>query len=518
MVSLRSTGRASSRGRSPSPPASPRGGRRRATSRARAAPPDDSQPDGADSVSARKAAQAAAKELADAEHAREQRTRGAAKKGQKEPRYYAQFVEPDSTLEALYKPHTLLALALTMAFVCYNAFLREFTTTQSRQRASLNVAGAMFLSFCAVQLRDNLLVRPHPVVWRVVQGLSVIYLCFLVYLLMQPVHEARLLMTIWDEEQGIMPRENYKLYATDCRVYTPDDPESSFREVRDAMDLFIFAHFFGWICKALLWRDWTICWMLSIMWEVCEISFQHLLPNFKECWWDHWVLDVGITNFAGMYIGMMLVRYFEAKPFNWTGVSNIRDTRAQLQRLLVQFTPFSFTSYTWRVLTSYKRLCQVLVGCGMFLTGELNVFFLKYVLWVSPGSKLNVMRLLLMFFVMFPAMREFYEYMSPQARRMGPNYWLASGIIVVELLVIYKASRDDPLLYNPYATLGIDPPVPVPSESEVIWAWGSVVVLFNLWAFTHFVWPGIRGGRLLFGSLIPLLYIVLRDAWSTFRF
>ena len=47
-----------------------------------------------------------------------------------------------------------------------------------------------------------------------------------------------------------------------CRVYTPDDPESSFREVRGAMDLFIFAHFFGWICKALLWRDWTICWMV----------------------------------------------------------------------------------------------------------------------------------------------------------------------------------------------------------------------------------------------------------------
>ncbi len=26
---------------------------------------------------------------------------------------------------------------------------------------------------------------------------------------------------------------------------------------------------------------------------------QHMLPNFNECWWDSWVLDVAVCNFAG---------------------------------------------------------------------------------------------------------------------------------------------------------------------------------------------------------------------------
>lgn len=28
---------------------------------------------------------------------------------------------------------------------------------------------------------------------------------------------------------------------------------------------------------------------------------QHMLPNFKECWWDSWILDVLLCNAAGRY-------------------------------------------------------------------------------------------------------------------------------------------------------------------------------------------------------------------------
>ena len=64
------------------------------------------------------------------------------------------------------------------------------------------------------------------------------------------------------------------------------------------------------------------------------------------------------------------------------GIRHIHSTPAKVQRVLRQFTPFSWTNYTWETFTSYKRLCQVLSGIAVFLTGEANAFFLKYVLTI----------------------------------------------------------------------------------------------------------------------------------------
>ena len=58
------------------------------------------------------------------------------------------------------------------------------------------------------------------------------------------------------------------------------------------------------MCKALILRDWAMLWTLSIGFELMELTFQHMLPNFNECWWDSWILDVAICNFAGIWAGM----------------------------------------------------------------------------------------------------------------------------------------------------------------------------------------------------------------------
>jgi len=51
-------------------------------------------------------------------------------------------------------------------------------------------------------------------------------------------------------------------------------------------------------------RDWTLLWVISVGFELMELTFQHMLPNFNECWWDSWILDVLVCNFAGMWGGM----------------------------------------------------------------------------------------------------------------------------------------------------------------------------------------------------------------------
>ena len=51
-------------------------------------------------------------------------------------------------------------------------------------------------------------------------------------------------------------------------------------------------------------RDWALLWVISVGFELMELTFQHMLPNFNECWWDSWILDVAVCNFAGMWGGM----------------------------------------------------------------------------------------------------------------------------------------------------------------------------------------------------------------------
>ncbi len=49
-----------------------------------------------------------------------------------------------------------------------------------------------------------------------------------------------------------------------------------------------------------------------------ELTFQHMLPNFNECWWDSWILDVAVCNFIGIYTGM------QARPRPASAPASIR--------------------------------------------------------------------------------------------------------------------------------------------------------------------------------------------------
>jgi phosphatidylserine synthase 2 len=86
-----------------------------------------------------------------------------------------------------------------------------------------------------------------------------------------------------------------------------------FMILKESIDIFILGHFFGWWCKAVLFRHAGISWAVSIGFEFVELSFQHWLPNFYECWWDHVILDVLVCNAVGIGLGTLTCRYFSMK-------------------------------------------------------------------------------------------------------------------------------------------------------------------------------------------------------------
>lgn len=55
---------------------------------------------------------------------------------------------------------------------------------------------ATYLGYCALQGPSSLMVRPHPVVWRLVHGCAMVYLMALAFLLMQGKTETRLWLKV----------------------------------------------------------------------------------------------------------------------------------------------------------------------------------------------------------------------------------------------------------------------------------------------------------------------------------
>ena len=151
-----------------------------------------------------------------------------------------------------------------------------------------------FLAFSAFHMPDTVMTRPHPAFWRIILGCGMLYTMFMLYLLFLPLDLARKELTVFYDDLGVDLEE--KNYAEDCRLFTPDDPDSNFKNLSDAVfDIHFIAHLFGWWFKVLIVRDLKILWLSSIVFELLELTFKHWLPNFSECWWDHVSLFISHT-------------------------------------------------------------------------------------------------------------------------------------------------------------------------------------------------------------------------------
>ena len=133
-----------------------------------------------------------------------------------------------------------------------------------------------------------------------------------------------------------------KDYGGTCLIYDPETPHDPYHNVWDKMDIFIFSHLFGYFCKTLIFRDWWLTTVISVMFEFLEYSLEHQLPNFSECWWDHWILDVIICNGGGTIIGLLTLRYLSLKTYNWRGLYNIPTYRGKIKRIIAQFRSVIF--------------------------------------------------------------------------------------------------------------------------------------------------------------------------------
>lgn len=177
----------------------------------------------------------------------------------------------------------------------------------------------VFLCYCGIQMRDSVLIRPHPSFWRVIHGIGILYLLALVYILMHSADSARRrVLPFFFPDLGVKPANLETAYADDCRIYASEN-EDPFQAVKDTFfDIFTVAHLLGWVGKAMMLRDWRLLVILSVAWELIEYSLQDKLLNFHECWWDHWILDMTVCNMGGAAVGMLVVHTLDIDAYHWS--------------------------------------------------------------------------------------------------------------------------------------------------------------------------------------------------------
>ena len=376
----------------------------------------------------------------------------------------------EGTVSYFWQAHTISVLALGISILLYVAFYETPSEdTKYNVKRGVVAAACAFLAFGITQARDGPIVRPHPAIWRLLLCISLLYELVLVFFLFQTAPDARKFFLYIDPDLNKVIQ--YKDYSNSCAIWDPGHHEGPFHNIYDKMDLFVAAHFFGWFWKAIVFRDVYITVFLSFMFEILEYTCEHQLPNFQECWWDHWILDFVVCNGLGIYFGLKCIKYLTMKEYRWCNLWNIHTYKGKMKRVVGQFTPYSWVKFKWKASQNLYRWLFISFLAFMSLLAELNTFYLKYVLWIPAEHYLVFVRLLLYGMWAFVAVRETYDYVGGKSKAFGQQAWVISAIIFTELMLVCRFGHE-------IIT------IPFPSYIKYLWLAGVFFYIFlTLWKF-----------------------------------
>ncbi|XP_071487177.1 phosphatidylserine synthase 1-like [Diadema antillarum] len=351
-------------------------------------------------------------------------------------RYINEQEVEDITLEFFYKPHTLTLLLVAVIGTFYFAFTGSSESTEHNVYRGICCAVFYFLIISILAFPNGPFTRPHPAIWRVVFGVSVLYLLVLIFFLFQTYEDVRrILIWLYPDLQEYYLHE--KEYAVNCSDVT-------FERIWGSFDWYSLCHFGGWMLKALLIRSPILCWIISITWEITELFFIHLQANFAECWWDSIVLDVLVCNGLGIWLGMKLCKRLEMTEFQWESIRDIPSTSGKIKRAVLQFTPASWTSVRWLEPTSsLKRVIAVYIMVLVVQLCELNTFFLKQIYVFPADHMIGIIRITIICAITAPTIRQYYTYITdPHCKRVGTQTWVFLAITLIELMACIKHGQE----------------------------------------------------------------------------
>lgn len=188
-------------------------------------------------------------------------------------------------------------------------------------------------------------------------------------------------------------------------------------QVRDRLDIFVLGHVFGWMGKMMAIGDLFVVSVSSVLFEVLELCYKHLLPNFHECWWDSVIMDMFGCNLIGIICGWAVLQWHYKRH---------RLSRDQL----------SVKGWKEKDLGSWVA-CLFLLFSNIFI--DLTLFFVKHILHVETNHWVILLRTGIFGLMAYLSCIEMYEVVKSRIVSWRTMPATTAGFVALfsELAVVY---------------------------------------------------------------------------------
>jgi len=146
---------------------------------------------------------------------------------------------------------------------------------------------------------------------RCVLNTMLLYMCFLIFMLNQRPEFGRRALGFLDPNLNQVITKEMHTYGDDC--------ELTWKRFWDDIDHYYLVHWIDYFVATFLLRDALICHFWHLFFEVLELSAQHRLPHFAECWWDHILTDILLSNIPATILGLWCMDKLGIRRFDWLG-------------------------------------------------------------------------------------------------------------------------------------------------------------------------------------------------------
>jgi hypothetical protein len=247
--------------------------------------------------------------------------------------------------------------------------------------------------YSAFYFPDTLLNRPHPILWRIVQGMSCIYLMVLVLLLEVDSATAKQIVKYLDPTL-IITTTTKVVYGSVWSI------SFSFPIIRRTL---------GWWFKMLIFRNIKLCMFVIAFYFTVEVSFRISMQIPFE-WFNLVVIDFLVCGIVGITLGYYTCQYLEGHTKKW--FSKNYGSTSLFGRIFELFHPNVWWNYEWKIFKSATRLLQITWLIVITQMSELNSFLIVNTFKVSERHWLFLIRITFLAFLAMISIKEYYEFIN----------------------------------------------------------------------------------------------------------
>jgi len=122
-----------------------------------------------------------------------------------------------------------------------------------------------------------------------------------------------------------------------------------------------------------------------------EFALRNVLNNFKECWWDHVIVDIFGCNLLGIFVGFYVIDKFGMERFKWS-LREAPMKHSTWQNIKLFWTQWNVSRLETKAFASCKKYIQMTYFILLFQANDLALFFLKYIYGIPPSNYMCICR------------------------------------------------------------------------------------------------------------------------------